>query len=304
MTDVLEPSPVPVWVIESAQPGGCGPAHALAGRLGCSFRRLRDASFVENDSAPPGLILTAGFSAGMAGLSLRKKLKVPVVHCCSSRSVALAGSRVFDEVILSSWHVPEGKNGRVFPVLGPLSVVSPALYERAERLWRERLEHLPRPRVAVRLEAGWSDSVSDAMLAARQIELSMRLFGGSVMVTIGEGVSPAFANAFAEGLGSCIKLIWRHGEPDDNPGLGFTACADAVIIYGTRVSALIEATASVLPVFLGHIPGRFGAYNSLARALLERENVRIFDSDFSPWPREPLDESGRAANYIREKFEI
>jgi mitochondrial fission protein ELM1 len=238
----------------------------------------------------------------MAGLSLHRKLKVPVVHCCGIRSVALAGSRVFDEVILSGWHVSKRKSRRVFPVLGPLSVVSPALYERAERLWRERLEHLPRPRIAVWLETGWSDSVADAMLAARQIELSMRLFGGSVMVTIGEGVLTAFANAFAEGLGSCIKLVWRHGEPDDNPGLGFTACADAVIIYGTRVSVLVEAAASVLPLFLGHVPGRFGGYNSLARVLLERGNARIFDSDFSPWPREALDETGRAAAFIRQRF--
>ncbi|MCE0742848.1 mitochondrial fission ELM1 family protein [Acetobacter sicerae] len=304
MTDRLVPSRVPVWVIESAQPGGCGPAHALAGRLGTSFRRLTDVSFVEDDSASPGLVLTAGFSAGMAGLSLRKKLKVPVVHCCSSRSVALAASRVFDEVILSSWHVPERESSRVFSVLGPLSIVSPALYERAERLWRERLEHLPRPRIAVRLEAGWSDSVSDAMLAARQIELSMRLFGGSLLVTIGEGVPAAFANAFVDGLGSCIKLIWRHGEPDDNPGLGFTACSDAVILYGTRVSALVEAAASVLPLFLGHVPGHFGGYNSLARVLLKRGNVRIFDSDFSPWPREVLDEAGRAACFVWNRFEL
>lgn len=302
MTDALTPSAVPVWVIESAQPGGCGPAHALAGRLGCSFRRLTDASSVENDSVQPGLVLTAGFTAGLAGLSLGRKLKVPVVHCCSSRSVALLGSRLFDEVIFSGWHVPEERNSRVFPVLGPLSVVSPALYERAERLWRERLEHLPRPRVSVRLEAGWSDSVADAMLAARQIELSIKLFGGSVLVTIGEGVPAAFANAFSEGLGSCVKLIWRHGEPDDNPGLGFTACADAVIVYGTRVSALIEAAASVLPLFLGHVPGRFGGYSSLVRVLLGRGDARIFDSDFSPWPRNTLDETGRAAGFIRHRF--
>ncbi|NHN88176.1 ELM1/GtrOC1 family putative glycosyltransferase [Acetobacter conturbans] len=293
-----------VWVLETGQPGGIGPAHALAGRLGCTFLRLKDAQLREEDWPLPGLILTAGVKAGLAGLSLRRKMQVPVVHCGMRGAATLAFSRLFDETVLSAFHPYETTNVHVIPVLGPLSVVSPELYERAGRLWQERLEHLPQPRIAVRLESGWNAVNEEVVTAGRQLEMALRTFGGSILIAVGASVPNEMVESFVNALGSCFKLVWRHGEPDDDPSLGFIACADAVIVYGSRISTLVEVAASSLPVFLGHVPGRLGAYGRFARSLIEQDNIRVFDSDFSPWPRKPLDEAGRVAFIIKRRFAL
>lgn len=297
-------APVAIWVIESGETAGVGPAHVLAGRLECTFRRMKDTSIPEKETSRPNLILTSGLGGSLTGLSLRKRLDVPVVHCASRNAVTLAASHLFDGVVLSSLQPFESSRPNVMPVLGPLSIVSPALYERAARLWQERLDHLPRLRVSVRIDSGWNVSPSEAQAAGQRLEMTMAAVGGSLLIAIGEGVRTEVADAFLASVASCFHLVWRHGEPDDDPSLGFTACADAVLLYGAHVSTLVEVTACPLPIFFGQIPGRLGACNRFARSLLQRDMVRVFDADFSPWPREVLDEGGRIAVLLRNRFRL
>ncbi|NHO31268.1 ELM1/GtrOC1 family putative glycosyltransferase [Acetobacter fallax] len=294
---------VPLWVIESSVPGRVGPAHALASRFDCSFRRMRDLSNAEAGWRPPRLMLTSGIGAGLAGLALRRRFGAPVVHCSSGRlATALTGGRPFDAVILPLMHRSSRASTHIIPVLGPLTIVSAELCKRARRLWIERLEHLPEPRVAVVLDAGEGLTPAEADAAARRLGLMVQDYRGSVLLSVSEGVPEGIADVFIEALGSCYKLVWRHGEPDDNPTLGFIGCANAVVVYGGRAVTLAETAATDLPVFLGHVPGRFGQNNRMARALVSNGYARIFDSDFSPWPREALDEAGRVASLLRTRF--
>ncbi|NHO17522.1 ELM1/GtrOC1 family putative glycosyltransferase [Acetobacter oeni] len=295
----------PLWVIESSAPGRIGPAHALASRFDCSFRRMRDLRNAETGWRPPRLVLTSGIGAGLAGLALRRRSGVPVVHCSSGRlSATLTGGRPFDAVILPLMHHTERRSPHIIPVLGPLTIVSAELYKRARRVWTERLEHLPEPRIAVVLDAGEILTPAEADAAARHLGLTVQDYRGSVLLSVSEGVPADIADTFIGALGDCYKLVWRHGEPDDNPTLGFIGCADTVVVYGGRAATLAETAAADMPVFLGSAPGRFGRNNRMARALIANGYVRVFDSDFSPWPRDPLDEASRAATLLRTRFDF
>ncbi|NHN84689.1 hypothetical protein GOB93_08530 [Acetobacter musti] len=296
---------VPLWVIESGRSGNAGPAHALASRFGCSFRRMRDLSNTEAAWKPPRLVLTSGAGAGFAGLALRRRFGSPVVHCSAGRlSATLTGGRPFDAVILSLMHHSDRRSAHIIPVLGSLTIVSAELYRRARRLWMERLEHLPEPRIAVVLDAAGHFTPATADEAARILGSAVRDYRGSVLLSVAEGVPEEVADTFVGALGSCYKLVWRHGEPDDNPTLGFTGCADAIVVYGGRAVTLSEAAASDIPLFLGEPPDRFGAGNRLARALIANGYARVFEGDFSPWPRQPLDEASRVATVLRARFSL
>jgi mitochondrial fission protein ELM1 len=292
----------PVWVVESGPAGEVGAAYALAGRLNCSFRRLKDIALTDEENQPPRFILTSGFRAGLAGLRLRRRFSVPVVHCSDSRILTTISGRLFDQLVLSAPVPVTTGESRIIPALGPLSIVSPALYRRAARLWHERLEHLPHPRIAVRLDAGWKATPAEVMAVMQGLEQTVQAQNGALLISIGAGVPDVMAEKFLSGLYSCFKLVWRHGEPDDDPTLGFIGCADAVILSGGRLAALAETTSCDIPVFLGHVPGRFGDYNHLARSLLARDVVRIFDSYLLPWERQAFDETGRVAAELQRRL--
>ncbi|MBV1838202.1 ELM1/GtrOC1 family putative glycosyltransferase [Acetobacter estunensis] len=293
----------PLWIIESGlSKGEAGPAHALASRFDLSFRRLRDLASMEPGCVPPRLVMTSGSSAAFAGLSLRRRFGVPVVHCTHHGTTGFFGQRLFDELILSATHPVRTHGTHVIPVLGPLSIVSPTLYERARHVWGERLEHLPSPRVAAVLDAGGAIDPRRASVLGRQLGEMVRAENGSVMVSVARGVAREVAESFIAGLDECFSLVWRHGEPDDDPTLGFMACADAIVLYGCRVETVIEAAASDLPLFVEVVPGRFGTWNRLVRTLMEQGMLRLFDRDISPWVRSPLDEAGRVAQMLRRRF--
>lgn len=294
---------VPLWVVESGFDRGAGPAYALASRFESPFRKLRDPSAPETGWGAPRLIVTSGTRAGLTGIALRRRFGVPHVHCGHWRMAALMGGHPFDALVLSrlqeSGTLPAR---RVLPVLGPLTLVSTGLFDRARHLWSERLEHLPSPRIAVVLDSAHALPPGQAFEMARRLALSVLDHRGSVLLAVRQNVVQDVADAFVAGLDACFKLVWRHGEPDEDPVLGFVACADALLIHCGRVGTLAELSAADLPVFLGEDPGRFGPENRLAQALLAKDHVRIFDDSFSPWARDPLDEAGRVAGILREKF--
>lgn len=290
-----------IWVIETVRAGQVGQAHALAGRLGNSFRRVRDVATAEADGQPPHLILTSGVNGGLAGLTLGRRFDAPVVHCASQFARVTRG-RPFDMSIVPSVRPRDLRDDRVMTVFGPLTSVSPTLFDRARRLWGERLDHLPEPRIAAVLDSGAHMTPSLANESARRLALMVQDHYGSVLLSVADGVSREVADSFVAGLGSCFNLVWRHGEPDDDPTLGFMACADAVVVFCGRPATLVDAAASDLPVFVGEAPGLFGARNAIVKNLIAADYVRVLDEGFSPWPRQPLDEAGRVAAFLRQRF--
>lgn len=313
-----------VWVLEEV-PGG--PALAVAERLGApvrvvplAFNRLALAASLAprgslaglaavpaalRGAAGPSLVLAAGARAGAVALWARARLGCPAVQCVPPGLLS-AGvmSASFDLAV-----VPEGHRAfpgtRVLPLLCPPSRLSPQRLHQAEIAWHERLVHLPRPRVVLRVGGpSWRGELEPALAHAvgRQVARLAGARGGSVLATTGPNTGQEATEALAAGLAPAMHVLHRHGEPDEDPAEGFLAMADIVVIAAGSETMLADACATPAPVYhllAGHAPP--GARRLTAR-LEALGQVRRLGRRLEAWPRSPLDEAGRAAAEIARLF--
>ena len=304
MTLALLPQ-APVWVLDDPRSPAGGPASAIAGRLGLPFRRL--------DAAPgqphrpggpgPGLVLSAGTASGLRALLLRSRHGCRVVHC-ATRALAMPRTAtwlpfdltVLPHGVLQGPAAPE--TGRFIPVLGTPNVVSPGLLARARDLWAERLSHLPHPRVL--LLFGGTDQKA-ALALGQRLSGMARERGGCVMASVLPSGARA-ADALAVGLAGCLHLIYREGEPGEDPTLGFLGHADAVVAAGVGERTLSEACAAAVPIFATLLGAERRDSRALVARMVQADQIRMLADDLSPWPRQPLDEAGRIAREIRLRF--
>lgn len=306
MSLALLPQP-PVWVLDDTGTAAGGQATAIAGRLGLPFRRLTAApKQPHRPGGPgPGLVLSAGRRAGLRALLLRSRHGCRVVHCSSTR---LSAMLPYDMIVLPQQAGgPAGaglqadhrsEDGRLVPVLGAPNVVSPMLLAQARELWTERLAHLPHPRLLLLFG---SPDRRFAWQVGRHLASLARERGGCVLVSVLPGGLQT-ADALMAGLSDCLHLIYRAGEPGENPTLGFLAHADAVVTARVGPLTLSEACSAAAPVFAAQAAGETGTASRLLAHLLAVGQVRPLEHDLSPWTRQPLDEAGRIALMIQARF--
>ncbi len=292
----------PVWVLDDPGSAAAGQASAIAGRLGLPFRR-----FSETPGQPhrpggpgPGLVLSAGAGSGLRALMLRSRHGCRVVHCAIHQPFRSASHWLpFDLTVVPMRGAAASQaHRRIIPVLGTPNVVSPALLARARDLWAERLSHLPRPKVV--LLFGGSDHKA-ALALGRHVAGLARERGGCVLASVLPSGRRA-AEALAAGLLGCLHLIYRTGEPGEDPTLGFLGHADAVIAASVGALTLSEACAASAPVFVAPAEGERDGSRHLLERMRQAGQLRLLEDDLSPWPRQPLDEAGRVAHQIRSRF--
>lgn len=296
----------PVWVVENASGPDPGPAYVLASRLGCLFRRVRVEmlaldSFLE-DRRQPGLILTSGWRSGYAALKAGRRARCPVVWCVrqEGRSSPMLRSLPFDLVVAPS---PATPTARFCPTLGPMTLVSPALLARAGKAWQERLEHLPSPRVTVIVGESAYRTQEEALLQGKKLAGLVNRQGGSVLLVVRDDRKADLTDAFITGLSDTFLLVWRQGEPDEEPLLGFMACSDCIIVGGGDVALLADACVADVPVFLMEREQDLrGVRGRVVRRLMEDGHLRILTDNLHAWRRTVLDEAGRVAEILRSRW--
>jgi mitochondrial fission protein ELM1 len=130
-------------------------------------------------------------------------------------------------------------------------VTSERLAEAAAR-WEDRLEHLPRPYVAV-LAGGPSgpypfDGESGARLA-RDVNALASKSGGSALVTTSARTPREAIEALFAGIRVPAFLYRWRPDDRDNPYFAFLALADQLVVTADSVSMMAEACATGRPVF-------------------------------------------------------
>lgn len=298
----------PVWVVETTFGPEPGPAYVLASRLGCLFRRVRMEmlaldSFLE-ERREPGLILTSGWRSGYAALRAGRRAGCPVVWCVrhEGRSASMLRSLPFDLVVAPS---PAAPSARFCPTLGPMTLSSPAVLARAGRAWQERLEHLPHLRVTVVVGAGAYRTQEEALLMGRKLAGLVNRQGGAVLLVVRDDSKPDLTNAFITGLSETFLLVWRQGEPDEDPLAGFMACSDCVVAGGGDSALLAEVCVADQPVFLMEREQDLrGVRGRLVRRLVEEGHARFLEHSLASWPRTVLDEAGRVASVLRSRWSL
>jgi mitochondrial fission protein ELM1 len=318
-----------VWVLDDPRAGTSGQAVGLAERLGVPFRRIglswnwlahvaalsprgsliglapNEAIRPPPDLADgrrPLLTVSAGARSAPVALWLKEKFGSHAVHCM--RPGLRAGA--FDLLVIPR-HDPQPRGAATIRIQGVLHRASPFALAQARSRWAERLAHMPRPRVAVLVGGPVRGTELPPALAHRLgrkvAQLALRE-GGSVLATTSRRTGAEATEAFAAGLSPAMNLLYRWGEPGENPYLGFLALADAIVVTADSISMVSEACATAAPVFLA-APKLAGArHRRLMDSLFAAGAARPLGNDLTPWPRRPIDEAGRVAAEIVRLFPL
>jgi hypothetical protein len=264
----------------------------------------------------PKLVISAGTRAASVALWLKSRFACHVVHCAGPAPLlaplltpfgVLRRPETFDMLVVPAEARPTGPQDGLFPVLGAPHRVSPLALHQAGNAWAERLGHLPRPHVVLLVGGpvrGTDMPPAQAHALARKVgRLTLRL-GGSVLASTSRRTGAEASDALAAGLSRTMHLLYRWGEPGENPYLGFLAGADAIVVTADSTTMLGEACATEAAVLVA-LPELAGLrQRRLVAALAQAGQVRPLRDDLSPWPRARLDEAGRVAAEIHRRFAL
>jgi mitochondrial fission protein ELM1 len=319
-----------VWALDDPRSGASDQAIAIAERLGVGFRRIpltwnwlsHVASLSPRGSlmglegatlsdlplpwplpgaGGPKLVLSAGSRSASVALWLKARFGAAVVHCMRPHfSVALRGP-LFDLLVVPRHDDPPSLSN-IFPVLGIPHRISPFALAQARSAWQERLGHLPRPRVALLVGGPPRLPELEPALAHNlggQVARLALAHGGSVLAMAGRRTGAEATDALAAGLSHVMHVLYRWGEPGENPYLGFLALADVIVVAGDSELTTSEACATAAPVYVA-LPQLAGPRQRRFHAnLFQAGQARPFADSIAPWRRDPLDEAERVASRAR-----
>jgi len=164
----------------------------------------------------------------------------------------------FDLVVAApQYRLPPRPN--VLALAGPLHRVTAERLADASAAWTQRLQHLPRPWIALLAGGHSAPYVLDAAAARRLGHAACAeagAAGGSLLVTTSARTRTEAAEAlFASLSASCYRHRWER-DAADNPYLAYLALADSFIVTSDSASMLAEACAAGKPVAMFEVPRR------------------------------------------------
>lgn len=207
----------------------------------------------------------------------------------------------FDMVVAPAHDGLSGDN--VFEITGAPHRITPSVLAEGARAFADRLDVLPRPRVAVMVggrSAAFDLTADHAAYLADRIAAAVEASQGSLMLTFSRRTPQAAKAAMTARLAPLPGRIWEGSG--DNPLFAFLHHADHVLVTEDSANMAIEAAATgkpvhILPMVALKPPGKF------ARLQADLENLgatRPFDGRLDSWTYPPLNETERAAGAVLE----
>ena len=309
----------PVWALHDGHAGNARQAVALARALdlgACEFplephapwrwlapRRLPAAarafgeSFAKLASDPPSLAIGCGRQAALATRLLRAR---------GSKVVQVLDPRIdprhWDMVVAPAHDDLRGDN--VVSMLGSLHPVDDLWLAQARRNFA-LLAGLASPH-SVLLVGGPTRhaALADAGFQALMQTLARRARdeGGSFSVVASRRTPLAWRDAMAGIPADVPGLRWRGEGDGRNPYAGLLAHADRIVCTPDSVNMLSEAAATLAPVFAWTPQVVNGRPRRFLATLLERGRIRTLDDAMESFAVEPLRETARIAEALRNHF--
>jgi len=247
---------------------------------------------------PPGLLFTAGGTAGAVGAACHRRGSV-VVQVQNPRLPL----RHFNLVVANTHDDLSGPN--VITVRTALHCATPARLAAASDEWSQHFAHLPRPLVAV-LVGGSNGRFR--LGAAEGAQLAAQLAGMMQADRVGLALTPSRRTApevrahLAQTLTPLGAFVWDlTGE---NPYFGLLACADAIIVTTDSISMVSEAAATSAPVLLADLPGRSARIGRFRQSLIQAGRVRPFAGRLQTWSASPMDDTQAAGDEVRRRLDL
>jgi mitochondrial fission protein ELM1 len=205
----------------------------------------------------------------------------------------------YDLIVAPAHDRIQGSN--VLSITGSPHRVTPERLAEGAAAFADRLEPLPRPRVAA-LIGGRSKAfdLTEAHAAdlAERIARSVKAAGGSLMLTFSRRTPEAAKAAMTARLAQLPGLIWDGAGA--NPYFAFLNAADHVLVTEDSANMAAEAASTGKPVhILPMIPLKpADKFARLHADLRERGAARPFDGTLESRAYAPLAETKRAARTV------
>jgi mitochondrial fission protein ELM1 len=210
---------------------------------------------------------------------------------------------VLDLVIPPTHDELAGDN--VLPIVGAPNRMSAEAFARDLARFRETIDPLPHPRVAM-IVGGKSKShdlsPDRARRMAAEVAEAVEAIDGSLLVSFTRRTPPEAQAVITEGLAGIPGWIW-DGE-GDNPYFAFLAAADIILVTEDSTNLATDAATTGKPVHVLAMEGGGRKFERFHEDLARRGVTRRFAGKLNHWNYPPLDETNRAAAELLARFDM
>lgn len=240
------------------------------------------------------------------GCGRQAALATRVLRAHGSQAVQILDPRIdpghWDVVIAPEHDAVRADN--VITLLGSLHPVDDAWLNHAREQFAA-FARLPRPRIAVLLggssrHARFDRDAFDSL--ATHLDDVLAREGGSLLLSTSRRTPQEVRDALRMRRIATPHVRWLDASDGENPYAGVLGWADRIVCTPDSVNMVSEACATYAPVFVFD-PGRaHGRPRRFLDSLLARGRIRAMDETLAPFDAEPLRETARVADAVRERL--
>ncbi len=297
------------WIVTQGLVGLQNQAIGLAQALGVSYvlKRVKSPGLWRlllpnrNELTPPwpDLLISCGRQSVPVSVAVRRasKNKTFTVHIQDP----LTDPKQFDVVVVPAHDKLRGAN--VFVTQGAIHHVTAEKLAHAADHFRPLLGSLPRPLISV-LVGGKNRhqgfSTASAHDFAKKLLMAATNSGGGLAITTSRRTGAQNEATIRQYLAGVPSYIWDgQGE---NPYFGLLALADMIVVTSDSISMVSEACSTGKPVYIYELPNCGRRHKQLCESLILGGIARSFLGIVEPWEYTPLNETRKAADFVRECF--
>jgi mitochondrial fission protein ELM1 len=206
-------------------------------------------------------------------------------------------ANMFDLVIPPKHDRLTGDN--ILPITGSPHRVTSQRLDSEYEIFKDRIDALPHPRVAVLLggkSRAFDLTALRAAEMAHQIQLPLEQEGGSLLMTFSRRTPEQAKALLTARLRHLPGVIWDGTGA--NPYFAFLAAADYILVTEDSTNMATEAASTGKPVFILKMDGASLKFRLFHQELESMGAARPYGGAFHGWTYEPVDETGRAAAEI------
>ena len=208
----------------------------------------------------------------------------------------------FDLVIPPAHDGLAGPN--VFPITGAPNRVSAERLALERQRFADRIDPLPRPRVAV-IVGGRSKAhdlpAHRAAAMAREIAAAIAAAGGSLLLSYTRRTPAPAREAMSAVLSQVPGMIWDGAG--ENPYFAFLASADAILVTEDSTNLATDAAATGKPLFTLPMAGHSPKLARFHADLASRGIGTPFVGNLTAEAYTPLSETDRAARELLRRYD-
>lgn len=311
---------VPVWILHDGKVGLRNQVMGVAEAVGLPFEEKRletrlpwkvlpPALWFNARHAPgrggdrllppwPRLVISAGGRAAAPALAVRDAAKGQCI-AVQIQDPKIAARR-FDLMLIPEHDTLRAPN--VVVTRGAVHRVTAAKLAEAASAWRQHLDYLPKPRVAVLIGGAGAYALDKDRMAELARDLAaLAANGAGLMVTPSRRTGEAAERVLRDALAGAAAEIWDG--TGENPYFGYLGLADFVLATADSVSMITEASATGKPVHILDLPGGSAKFDRFHRAMAAAGVTRPFAGRLETWTYPARDDTEAAGVQIRAMLE-